>query len=57
MDEVRNDQNVKHKMIYPGSDNDEEDQENYIFDENLEKQILYERSRSKIVKDGKVRKF
>ena len=54
MDEVRNYQNVKYKMIYPGSDNDEEDQGNYIFNENLEKHILYERSRSKILKDGKV---
>ena len=52
MDEVRNDQNVKHKMIYPGSDNDEEEQENYIFHENLEKQVLFEISRSKILKDG-----
>ena len=54
MDEVRNDQKVKHKMIYPGSDKDEEEEENYIFNENLEKHILYERSRSKIVNDGKV---
>ena len=52
MDEVRNDQKVKHKMIYPGSDNNEEEEENYIFNENLEKHILYERSRSKILKDG-----
>ena len=51
MDEVRNDQKVKHKKISPGSDNDEEEQENYIFQENLEKQVLFERSRSKILKD------
>ena len=56
MDEVRNYQKSKHKMIYPGSDNDEE-QQDYVFDENLEKLILYERSRSKVVKDGKVRKL
>ena len=52
LDEDRNYQKVKHEMIFPGSKSDEEEQESYTFDENLEEQILFERSRSKIVKDG-----
>ena len=52
LDDVRIDQKVKRKIIYPGSKSDKEEQSNYIIDENIEKQILLGRRRSKIVKDG-----
>ena len=40
LDEVRIDQKVKRKIIYPGSKSDKEEQSNYIINENIDKQIL-----------------